>query len=343
MPTCYPRALGMSRSSRNENSKSDKSAGAREQEDRYGSACADFDHARCAERFETARYYEEFGLTLTPGNDGQQRVLAPTDGGQQMTLVHAPQRRLLEMTIGADDQDDLNRIERKLDRLDASYAYDGETLRVSDPNSAILVTVQVVARIPKRCRSGPTMDRAGLTEQTDEPGLSNEMVVFAPAVGPRGHRITRPGGIPAFFTEGLGFMSAIEFPVWHRSSAAPPTITIFLIQQAPLNFCTTPPGRSTMLTKSDVERRRCLRGTGAPCWVLADTTSLELLLVPQGPGGKLFRVLLRFGLHRRRPNCGSHPSWKACVVCTTGPSPVAFVLGTRRPRALMTGNHAPAK
>src|SRR5882757_9511367 len=112
MPTCYPRALGMSRSSRNENSKSESRLVLESRRIGMGLHALTSITLGVPNVSETARYYEEFGLTLTPGKDGQQRVLGTTDGGQQMTIVHAPQRRLLEMTIGADDQDDLNRIER---------------------------------------------------------------------------------------------------------------------------------------------------------------------------------------------------------------------------------------
>ena len=46
----------------------------------------------------TAAYYEEFGLT--PTGNGR---FASTDGGEQLSLVSAPRRRLMELGIGVDD------------------------------------------------------------------------------------------------------------------------------------------------------------------------------------------------------------------------------------------------
>lgn len=58
---------------------------------------------------ETAGYYAEFGLT--PLGDGRS---ATADAGEQLCLVQSPVRRLVEITMGADDPDDISRIARQL-------------------------------------------------------------------------------------------------------------------------------------------------------------------------------------------------------------------------------------
>ena len=57
-------------------------------------------------RVDEARdFYREFGLTeLAPG------VFATRDGGEQLHVVERPVRQLVEVTLAADDPDDLARI-----------------------------------------------------------------------------------------------------------------------------------------------------------------------------------------------------------------------------------------
>jgi hypothetical protein len=54
---------------------------------------------------ETASYYRDFGLSQIGNECFQTR-----DGGEQLKLVHANRRKLVELWIGADDPDDLGRI-----------------------------------------------------------------------------------------------------------------------------------------------------------------------------------------------------------------------------------------
>ena len=61
---------------------------------------------------ETAAYYDEFGLT--PDGDGWLRT---RDGGRQLRIVFAPTRRLVDLRVGVDDQDDLARAANNLTRL----------------------------------------------------------------------------------------------------------------------------------------------------------------------------------------------------------------------------------
>src|ERR1700745_2624718 len=82
-------------------------------------------------------YYEDFGLSRGGDLPGPGLVLATAEGGEQRALRPAGRRRLLEIGIGADDPDDLGRIEASLRRLGVEFERDAGSLRVRDPNSAL--------------------------------------------------------------------------------------------------------------------------------------------------------------------------------------------------------------
>src|SRR4051794_27563766 len=68
---------------------------------------------------EVAQYYADFGLTpVEPVSPDGPRRFCTVDGGQQLILVHRPIRQLVEIVIGADDHDDLGRIQSSLNRGD---------------------------------------------------------------------------------------------------------------------------------------------------------------------------------------------------------------------------------
>src|SRR6202008_767768 len=79
-----------------------------------------------------ASYYEDFGLRRVGDRPGRGLVLATAGGGEQLALRPAARRRLLEIGIGADDPDDLSRIEASLRRLGVEFERDADGLRVRD-------------------------------------------------------------------------------------------------------------------------------------------------------------------------------------------------------------------
>lgn len=66
---------------------------------------------------QTSAYYADFGLTPTNDASGSTaeelqaatRTFSTADGGEQLRIVHSPRRRLVELGVGADDPDDLDR------------------------------------------------------------------------------------------------------------------------------------------------------------------------------------------------------------------------------------------
>src|ERR1700689_2517013 len=88
---------------------------------------------------ETAGYYTEFGLTegtvegTAEGAEG--RHFSTGDGGEQLTLVPTPRRRLVELRVGADDPDDIERVAASLARLGLPSQRSGTGIRTYDPGT----------------------------------------------------------------------------------------------------------------------------------------------------------------------------------------------------------------
>jgi catechol 2,3-dioxygenase-like lactoylglutathione lyase family enzyme len=184
-------------------------------------------------------YYEEFGLRPSGGSsDGRQRRFASLDGGEQLVVTEAPLRRLLEIGVGADDLEDLDRIQSNLARLDAESRRSGEELVVDDPHSALRVSIKVAPRIVQS--PAPAVPMNG-------PGRPDRASGRAPAIGrtdrvrPRrlGHVVVGSLDQQAsqeFFVRGLGFKvtdrdrdraSFLRCSTDHHN---------LLLQQAPVNF-----------------------------------------------------------------------------------------------------------
>jgi Glyoxalase/Bleomycin resistance protein/Dioxygenase superfamily len=150
----------------------------------------------------TAAYYEEFGLT--PTGDGR---FATADGGEQLVLVRTPRRRLVELGIGADDPDDLERIARSLATLDRPVERGSSLLAATDPGTE----VRVVVRIAERLRQSPApLTPTNGPGRTDRPTQRARALAREGPVRPRklGHVVLGSVDLEAserFFIKGIGF------------------------------------------------------------------------------------------------------------------------------------------
>ncbi|MFE2040603.1 dioxygenase [Streptomyces sp. NPDC059477] len=90
----------------------------------------------------TTAYYSDFGLT-----QDTEGWFATRDGGRQLKIVPAPTRRLIEVSIGVDDSDDLDRIARSLTRLDLPAHREGDTLTAEEPIAGFRAVIRVADRI----------------------------------------------------------------------------------------------------------------------------------------------------------------------------------------------------
>jgi hypothetical protein len=153
----------------------------------------------------TAAYYRDFGLA--PGADGW---FTTRDGGQQLKIVSAPSRRLVEISLGVDDPDDLSRIAGQLSTLDFPVTRENDVLVTEEPVAGFRAVVRVAARVrqdpePPTPYNGPGRPERGTGRA---PGVLRTHPVRPRklghvVVGSVDHDVTM-----RFFTAGLGFKTS---------------------------------------------------------------------------------------------------------------------------------------
>jgi catechol 2,3-dioxygenase-like lactoylglutathione lyase family enzyme len=151
---------------------------------------------------ETSAYYTDFGLL--PESDGW---FTTRDGGRQLRIVYAPTRRLIEMELGADDDDDLGRIASNLNRIGVHADRQPQRVAAVEPATSVRVSVAVSSRlvqpqVPATAYNGPgRLERMGQRA----PGVLREGPVRPRKLG---HAVLGTTDFEAtrnFFVDGLGF------------------------------------------------------------------------------------------------------------------------------------------
>lgn len=186
---------------------------------------------------DTASYYTDFGLRPVSG-DNTGRVLATVEGGEQLRIVATPRRRLVELGVGADDPDDLDRVSAGLTALGAAFERTPTSVAAIDCGTEIAVRVEVTPRLEQVPTPVPAYNSPGLIARpnTRAPGI-----LRTDAVRPRrlGHVVVGSVDEPSsqeFFRAGIGFKVSDTVPglaTFLRCSTDHHNI---LIQQAPLQF-----------------------------------------------------------------------------------------------------------
>jgi len=179
----------------------------------------------------TAPYYEELGLTALGGGR-----FATSDGGEQLRLVRAPYRHLLELGIGVDDADDLGRIASALSALGVTAERTPTSVVAIDPGTRVRTVVSIAERIeqpptPASAANGPGRE--------DRCTRRADAVLRQGPVRPRklGHVVIGSTDLSAsqrFFIEGIGFKvsdSITGFAAFLRCSTDHHNL---LMQAAPL-------------------------------------------------------------------------------------------------------------
>ncbi|PBC54407.1 VOC family protein [Rhodococcus sp. ACPA1] len=151
---------------------------------------------------DTIAYYTEFGLEHR-GNG----VFATRNGGEQLHIVHALTRRLVELTVAADDPDDIAAVTARLTRLGVALDEDGTSVSAVEPVTGTIVRVAVRPRI--------VIEPAVLPTPYNGPGRIDRwgrapFLTRTEPVRPRklGHAVIGSTDLQTtmkFFTEGLGF------------------------------------------------------------------------------------------------------------------------------------------
>jgi PIN domain nuclease of toxin-antitoxin system len=150
----------------------------------------------------TAAYYERFGLT--PTAEGR---FATADGGEQLRLVTTPRRRLVELGIGVDDPDDLDRIAAALSRLGVGFERMGASVVAADPGTQTRVVVRIAERIQQPAAARVACNAPGRPERADHRA---DGILRDGPVRPRklGHVVLGSTDLDAsqrFFIAGIGF------------------------------------------------------------------------------------------------------------------------------------------
>jgi catechol 2,3-dioxygenase-like lactoylglutathione lyase family enzyme len=189
---------------------------------------------------ETVGYYREFGLSAAGPADpsgSADGVLSTTDGGQQLRITHAPRRRLLEISVGVDDRDDLDRIAAQLRRLNVDVTDTGSSIAAAEPVAGIRAVVAIADRIVQH----GTATEYNYPGANERPGTRAPGILREGPVRPRklGHVVigsTDAAATQRFFTDGIGFKISDEVPGLAAFMRCTTDHHNVLVQQAPVNF-----------------------------------------------------------------------------------------------------------
>src|SRR5437762_11492475 len=109
---------------------------------------------------DTSAFYRDFNLTETaPG------VFASADGGEQLRIVPSPVRRVVEVSIGADDRDDLDRIDSQLNAMSITAQRDEGSLKARDPGTGVDVRIAIAPKLVQQPAPSVRYNGPGRTER----------------------------------------------------------------------------------------------------------------------------------------------------------------------------------
>lgn len=186
----------------------------------------------------TASYYVEFGLERRSHTEDVEQLLATIDGGEQLRLVPAARRRLIEMRVGADDPDDIARIANRLGRLDIGVETAERALRSHDPGTGVDVIVEVSARMTQPAMATPSYNAPGAAARRDTraAAISRDAPVRPRKLGHVVLGSTDQEASERFFVDALGFKvsdTVKGLAAFLRCSTDHHNL---LVQQAPIQF-----------------------------------------------------------------------------------------------------------
>ncbi|MEV6164213.1 VOC family protein [Streptomyces sp. NPDC052052] len=153
-----------------------------------------------------SRFYTEFGLQ--PLGEGR---FASVDGGEQLRLVQRPTRRLVEMVIGVDDQDDLYRAASRLTREGFGSRPDGTALTATEPVTGVQVRLEVAPPLAPEAGILPVLPNS--PGNTVRSNARAEALARGGPVRPRklGHVVLGSTDLATsmrFFEDGIGFKAS---------------------------------------------------------------------------------------------------------------------------------------
>jgi hypothetical protein len=204
---------------------------------------------------ETAAYYAEFGLSARalPGEprtvdeqeddlgDSQPQpredTLSTADGGEQLRIVYRPRRRVVQLGVGAENTDDLDRIAANLTKLEQDFHRGHDWLTVVDPGTQARIRVEIAPRLVQQTVTPPNYNGPGLvTRDGRAPAIERTNPVRPRKLGHVVIGSTEQERSQSLFSEGLGFKisdSVVGRAAFMRCSTDHHNV---LIQRAPVAF-----------------------------------------------------------------------------------------------------------
>jgi catechol 2,3-dioxygenase-like lactoylglutathione lyase family enzyme len=179
-------------------------------------------------------FYRDFGLA-----EGAPGRFESADGGEQLRIEPAPRRRLLALTVGVDDADDLGRVAAALAKLGVAAERSERALEAVEPVTGVRVRLAVEPRLAQKPPPLLPLNTPGRTGRVD--ARSPAVLPAAPA-RPRklSHVVIASPDAPAskrFFTEGIGFRVSDDVPALGASFMRCSTDHHnLLVQPGPLPF-----------------------------------------------------------------------------------------------------------
>lgn len=179
-----------------------------------------------------ATFYGEFGLAESaPG------VFATMSGGDQLRLVAASRRGLVELAVGVDDPSDLDRIADALARLDVASERTADALVARDPASGMTVRAAVAPRLVQPPEPAPVYNGPGRTTRTGRaPAVLAETPIRPRKLGHVVHTTRDLDATLRFFVDGIGFRVSDTLPGLAHFLRCSTDHHNLLIQAAPAAF-----------------------------------------------------------------------------------------------------------
>lgn len=155
---------------------------------------------------EVAAYYEEFGLR-PEGRTDAERWLTTRDGGRQLRIVHAPTRRLVDLHVAVDDDDDLARAAANLQRMGVTVDRAGGSISAVERATGTRAFLEIAPRLVDAAQPAAQYNGPGRADRTGSraPGVQRTEPVMPRKLGHAVVGSTDYATTQAFFVQGLGF------------------------------------------------------------------------------------------------------------------------------------------
>lgn len=147
-------------------------------------------------------FYAEFGLA-----DNHDGSMSTTDGGRQLYVRAGARRRIAAISVGADDSDDISRIDARLRSEGFATSRSGDKVTSVEPITGTQVTVAVEPRVTQPPRPPSRYNSPGADERINSraPGVTDDDRVRPRRLGHVVLGTTDAEQTQRFFVDAIGF------------------------------------------------------------------------------------------------------------------------------------------